>query len=145
MKLILRLGVMAGIIALILWYLQQQVDEKRADTKPAPTPSPASTPAPTPLPAQSAAAPPPPVQVAAPAARIQALAAQARLSVAGVRQQNDWTVVTVRGYDRNDLNNFLDVAQRAGLRDIDVNQNAYRQFMAPGGRVVYEGVYRLRF
>jgi hypothetical protein len=57
---------------------------------------------------------------------------------------NDWWYITVVGRDRNALNDFLDTAMRLGLRDVDVNYQAYKEFLVRGEQRS-QNTYKMRF
>lgn len=66
--------------------------------------------------------------------------------ITGYAPDNGWVLVTVQGHDRNVLNDFLDIATRAGMRDIDVNYpQRLQEFTDRQGRMVYQNTYRIRF
>ena len=76
-------------------------------------------------------------QALAPAAQ------RARVTVVDCREQDGFTVITVYGFDRNDLNNFLDEAMKAGIRDVAPAQQ-YTQNTV-NGRVIYQNMFRFKF
>jgi len=78
--------------------------------------------------------------------KVREMAQAAHVELAGFSRDGSWLVITIRSTDRNALLNFLDVVQRYGLRNIDVRTGPqYREYMGPGGRIVYEATHRMRF
>jgi hypothetical protein len=78
--------------------------------------------------------------------KVREMAQAARVELAGFSRDGGWLVITIRSTDRNALLNFLDVVQRYGLRNIDVKSGPqYREYMGPGGRIVYEATHRMQF
>jgi hypothetical protein len=143
MKFYLKIGAGVGLLILVLWLLQEfgESDEAPAPpvasaaSTPVLTPQPTFTPVPTPIPA--------PTRPTIPAFINQA-AAGANVRLVGAVPSNDWWMITVQGRDRNALNDFLDAAQRAGLRDVDVNYQAYKEFLVNGTQVS-QNTYKMRF
>jgi hypothetical protein len=134
-------GVVLIIVALLL--LQHFGEQKPSDSPPAPVSEAVATPA---LPAPTASpvpANPAPSGPSLPSALTQNAQRQG-FRIGGSRLQDDWWYVTVIGRDRNHLNDFLDVAQRSGLKNIDHNYQAYKQFIAEG-RVMFQNTYKMRF
>lgn len=78
--------------------------------------------------------------------RFREMARSAGVELAAYRRDGDWFVVTIRSTDRARLMGFLDVAQRYGLKNIDVKAGPqYREFMGPQGRLVHEATHRMKF
>jgi hypothetical protein len=70
-------------------------------------------------------------------------AQRAHATVASCGDQAGWTVITVWGYDRNNLNDFLDEAMKSGIRDVAPAQK-YRQSVV-GGRPIFQNTFKFRF
>jgi hypothetical protein len=74
------------------------------------------------------------------------MAQQAGVELVGFQRDGDWFVVTIRTPERSRLFDFLDVAQRFGLKNVDVKRGAQlREYMGPGGRLYFEATHRMRF
>jgi hypothetical protein len=144
MKFYMKLAAGIGLLILAIWLLQEYgggsstpAPVTTAATTPAPAPQPVETPAPT-------VAPPAPTRATLPPF-IQQSANGAHVKLVNAVQTNGWWLITVQGRERNALNEFLDVAQRQGLRDLDVNYpNSYREFMQ-GTEQAVQGTYKMRF
>jgi hypothetical protein len=133
---------LAGIVLLIiLLLLLQKYGEREKPSQPVAAVT--ATPAATPLPTASAAAAPLASGPAVPSSLSQA-AKQNGYSITGVQSKDGWTYVTVVGRDRNHLNDFLDVAQRSGLKGLDENYQQYQQFVS-NGRTMAQNTYKMRF
>lgn len=78
--------------------------------------------------------------------KFREMARAANVELVGYRRDGDWFVVTVRSPDRGRLFEFLDVAQRFGLRSLDTKTGPqYREYMGPGGRLYHEATHRMKF
>lgn len=78
--------------------------------------------------------------------KFREMARAANVELVGYRRDGDWFVVTVRSPDRARLFDFLDVAQRFGLRSLDTKTGPqYREYMGPGGRLYHEATHRMKF
>ncbi|MCX7625474.1 MAG: hypothetical protein N2Z21_04610 [Candidatus Sumerlaeaceae bacterium] len=78
--------------------------------------------------------------------KFREMARAANVELVGYRRDGDWFVVTVRSPDRSRLFDFLDVAQRFGLRSLDTRTGPqYREYMGPGGRLYHEATHRMKF
>lgn len=75
---------------------------------------------------------------------VRGLAPKARVTVVSCLEKDGWTVVTVSGQDRNRLNDFLDVCQLNGMRDLASDQ-VYRQLHDAQQRPVHLGTFRMKF
>lgn len=134
---------LAGVVvALIL--LRECADSGALDPPSASRPimstpavTPQSSPVPTPVPPRAVASTVPQWLIAA--------ARQAQANMVGAQYQDGWWYITVQGRDRNHLNDFLDAALTAGLKDVDHNYQAYRQSVGPGNRQVFQNTYKMRF
>lgn len=141
MKFYLRLAALVCGFLLVLWLLQEYRNNAPAPSVASATP----TPAPTPVPAVTVTpAPVPRDATSSIHAKINRAAQAARVRVAGVRNENDWFVVTVQAAERNPLGEFLDHARANGMRDVDLNRSGYRQFMQQG-RTIHQDTYRMKF
>ncbi|MGI8908750.1 MAG: hypothetical protein ACR2IE_19940 [Candidatus Sumerlaeaceae bacterium] len=143
MKFYLRFGAAVVVIALIVWLLME-FGQRDA---PAPV-AVAVSPAPTPVPTPAIAPVPRPVQapISQPTlpAFIPRAALGAHVTITGTRRVDDWWYVTAVGRDRNALNDFLDIAYKSGLRDLDVNYQDYKQFIVRGQQRS-QNTFKMRF
>jgi len=92
--------------------------------------------------------PPPPLMTPEDTARQRfvEMARTAGVELVDYRRDGDWFVVTIRSTDRNRLFDFLDVAQRNGLRSLDVKAGPnYQEFMGRDGRLVFQATHRMKF
>jgi hypothetical protein len=134
--------VLAAIVLLIiLLMLLQKYGEGK--NKPQAAAS-VTTPVPATLAPVAQASPAPPAPAPAVPAGLSQAASQRGYSITGVQSKDGWLYITVVGRDRNHLNDFLDVAQRSGLKAIDENYQQYRQFVA-NGRSMAQNTYKMRF
>jgi hypothetical protein len=161
MKFYLRLAIIVLVVAIGISLLQQYGGEsKPGGSSGASSGGSASTPAASAgagatqaTPSPSAAAPAA-VPTAAPMVtpedtaveRFRQMARDAGVELVGYKRDEGWFVITIRTTDRARLFNFLDVAQRYGLRSIDVKAGPQmREYMGPGGRLIYEATHRMKF
>lgn len=152
-----------ALILLLLWLKEESEDAPAAATSPAAAVA-AATPAaavatfppmPTATPSDGYArarsiqfshAPTAPVSAPVASSGCQALAPaaqRAKVNVVNCGEQGGYTVITVWGYDRNNLNDFLDEAMRAGVRDIAPAQQYTQSIL--NGRQVFQNTFRFRF
>ena len=142
MKFYLRIAAAIVILAVIIWLLQEFGQRESPPAAPSvasatPTPAPAApTPAPTPVPVVQRPATVPDY--------IPRAANGAHVKLTGTQLVNDWWYITVVGRDRNALNDFLDMAMKFGLRDVDVNYQAYKEFITRGEQHA-QNTYKMRF
>jgi len=170
-KFYLGIAAALAILVIVIFLLQEYSDS--SGSKPATTPvvataTPGPTPddaypfshtpvpvagAPTPVPAAAAAYPPPrpaAAPVAAPGASdmralIQSIARQAGVQIVGYQDTGGWITVTVQGRERNNLNDFLDAALRAGMKDMDENFQAYKVITDRQLRQTHQNTYKMKF
>ncbi|MCX7963158.1 MAG: hypothetical protein N2644_01560 [Candidatus Sumerlaea chitinivorans] len=157
MKFYFRLLFVVAIVALVLWYLRETAPapsssgpsaEAGAVATPVPQPP---TPAPTvvasPSVAPSAMTPiPTPYEVDSARPVIEMCARRARVTLVHFSREGGWLRVVVQGRSHNSVvSDFLDELRRAGMRDLDLKQQTYRQFVDRQGQLVFEGGYRVRF
>jgi hypothetical protein len=152
-----KLVIAIAIIALVFLWLQ--LESEKSPT-PAATSTPAAAGSPTPpvnVPAQGVSGTPVPyVPAATPyvAPRptpdpyrglVMGIAQQARVQVTSYSERDGWVVVTVRARERNGLNDFLDAAQRQGLKDIDMNVQDYKVITNKQLQQTHQKTFRMRF
>ncbi len=137
-------GIGAGMLYLQYRSSQQEVARPAEGAGGGAPPSPVSSSAP--LPATPAVVNPVETPPDTAVEKFREMARQAQVDLVGYRRDGDWFVVTIRSTDRTKLLNFLDVAQRFGLKNIDVKVGPqYREFMGPQGRLIYEATHRMKF
>ena len=128
------------LLIIILLLLQKYGEQKQpaaAVAASTPTPAVTSTPVTTPVAAVAPSAP------QLPGNFLQAIQ-RGGYGVSGSQFRDGWWYITVSGRDRNHLNDFLDLAQRSGLKDVDVNYQKYGQAVV-GGRTVFQNTYKMKF
>lgn len=174
MKFYIRLLVIMIAIVAVLWLLQEFGPELSPQGGPTPSatssPPEAAAPGATSAGAGQASASLPPANPPAPSssspsqqpvayappvaatpedaaiAKFRQMAQQAGVELVGFQRDGDWFVVTIRTPERNRLFDFLDVAQRFGLKNVDVKRGPQmREYMGPGGRLYFEATHRMRF
>lgn len=142
MKFYLRVAAVLVAVAVLIWLLQEFGQSSAPSTAPAAVAA-AVTPAPTATPVTAA-----PVQVVQTRPTVPAFipqaAAGAHVQISGTQQNGDWWYITVVGRDRNQLSDFLDMAMKMGLRDVDVNYQAYKEFLVRGEQRA-QNTYKMRF
>lgn len=145
MKFYIKLfGFLAAVVAALI-LLRECTDKGSSQTPSTSEAAAGSTPAVTPQ-GTPAATPVPPRAVGSTVPQwLIGAARQAQANMVGAQYQDGWWYITVQGRDRNHLNEFLDAALRAGLKDVDHNYQAYRQSIGPGNRQVFQNTYKMRF
>jgi type IV secretory pathway VirB10-like protein len=154
MKFFIRLAIFVAIVIGILLWLQDRTERQQAEgrrragtetrakaERPQPTPPPPAPMSATPAPQTT----PPPMPQPGPCSRVRAVAARLGITVVRCSQQDEFTVATLQARDRNLLGDFLDAAMREGMRDFDVNRQAYRTMMDGQGRPVHENTFWMRW
>ena len=166
------LGILAIAAILIIIFLLLQESSDSSGSRPVATPAPTASPSPTsddaapfshppaPVAGASTLAGPatpvsqPPRPVAAPGgapaissmrAQIMSIAQQVGVQVVSYSDSGGWITVTVQGRERNNLNDFLDAAMRAGMKDIDEKQNNYKVITDRQLRQTHQNTYKMRF
>lgn len=154
MKFLLRIAILVAIILGILLWLQDRTERERAAAQQRPeTQERAVAQQPSPSPAARAPVQPSPAPAAAPpvvsqpgqCSRVRAVAARLGLVVVRCSQEGEFTVATLQARDRNLLGDFLDAAMREGMRDFDVNRQAYRSFLDAQGRPMHENTFWMKW
>ncbi|AXA36911.1 MAG: hypothetical protein D6691_04045 [Candidatus Hydrogenedentota bacterium] len=157
MKFYFRLLSVVAIVALVLWYLHENAPAPSSSgpgaesgavaTSVPESPTPLPTVAVSPSVPPSAMTPiPTPYQVDSARPVIQMCAQRAGVTLVHFSREGGWLRVVVQGRSHNSVvSDFLDELRRAGMRDLDLKQQTYRQFVDRQGQLVFEGGYRVRF
>jgi len=152
-----RVLLVVAIVGLVLWYLRENPPTS-VSGEPGSGAGSAATPAPEPVahtptvvasPAVAASSVTPiptPYEVDSARPVIEMCARRVGVALVHFSREGGWLRVVVQGRSHNSVvSDFLDELRRAGMRDLDLKQQTYRQFMDREGRLIFEGGYRVRF